>query len=118
MNHKHEALWLTKNYRLYMLCTLILFNLLHIIVGSKLILIKVKFEFQNVVVHILRFFAYVQDCQMMPSKFKLIAYYDTSYTSPFLVKIGSPVVYFHPSLNITPLYSRFYPRNPCGIAKK
>jgi hypothetical protein len=39
---------------------------------------------------------------MMPSKFKLIVYYDTNYTSPFLVKIGSPVMCFHPSLNITP----------------
>ncbi len=53
--------------------------------------------------HILRFFAYVYDYQMMPSKFKLIVYYDISYTSPFLVKIGSLVVCFHPSLNITPL---------------
>jgi hypothetical protein len=32
----------------------------------------------------------------MPSKFKLIVYYDTSYASPFLVKIGSPIVCFHP----------------------
>jgi hypothetical protein len=51
-------------------------------------------DFQNVVVHILRLFAYVYDCQMMPSKFKLTMYYDTSYTSPFLVKISSPIVCF------------------------
>ncbi len=46
--------------------------------------------------HILSCFASVQDYQMIPSKFKLIAYYDTSYTSPFLVKINSHVVCFHP----------------------
>jgi hypothetical protein len=33
---------------------------------------------------------------MMSSKFKLIVYYDTNYTSPFLVKIGSPIVCFDP----------------------
>jgi hypothetical protein len=33
---------------------------------------------------------------MMSSKFKLIVYYDTNYTLPFLVKIGSPIVCFHP----------------------
>jgi len=32
---------------------------------------------------------------MMSSKFKLTAYYDTSYTSPFLVIIDSPVMCFH-----------------------
>jgi hypothetical protein len=31
---------------------------------------------------------------MMPSKFKLITYYDTNYISPFLVKIGSPECVF------------------------
>ncbi len=32
----------------------------------------------------------------MPSKFELVTYYDTNYTSPFLVKIGSFVMCFHP----------------------
>jgi hypothetical protein len=32
---------------------------------------------------------------MMTSKFKFIVYYDISYTSPFLVKIGSLVMCFH-----------------------
>jgi hypothetical protein len=32
---------------------------------------------------------------MMPSKFKLTTNYDTSYTSPFLVKIDSPIMCFH-----------------------
>ncbi len=45
-----------------------------------------EFEFQNVVMHILGFFPYVYDCQMMPSKFKFITYYDINYTSPFLVE--------------------------------
>jgi len=31
---------------------------------------------------------------MMPSKFELTMYYDISYTSPFLVKIGSPIMCF------------------------
>jgi len=35
MNHKHEALWPFKNYKLYALSTLILSNLLHLIIGSK-----------------------------------------------------------------------------------
>jgi hypothetical protein len=38
MNHKHEALWPLKNCKLYILCTLILFNPPHLIVGSRLIL--------------------------------------------------------------------------------
>jgi len=40
MNRKHEALWPLKNYKLYILCTLILSNPLHLTVGSKLILIQ------------------------------------------------------------------------------
>jgi hypothetical protein len=56
MSHKHEALWPRKNCTLHTLCTLILFNPLHLTIGLRLILIQVKFEFQNVVVHILRFF--------------------------------------------------------------
>ncbi len=38
MDHKHEALWPSKNCKLYTLCTLILFNPLHLTIGSKLIL--------------------------------------------------------------------------------
>ncbi len=37
----------------------------------------------------------------MPSKFELIAYYDASYTSPFLTKISSPIVCFHPYFDTT-----------------
>jgi len=40
MNHKHEAIWPLKHYKLYPMCTLILFNLPHLIVGSRLILIQ------------------------------------------------------------------------------
>jgi hypothetical protein len=36
---------------------------------------------------------------MMLLKFKLIMYYDSSYTSPFLVKIGSLVMCFHPIIS-------------------
>jgi hypothetical protein len=43
MNHKHEALWLLKNYKLYILCTLILSNPPHLTVGSKLILTQNEF---------------------------------------------------------------------------
>jgi len=35
MNHKYETLWLLKNYKLYTMCTLILFNPFHLTVGSK-----------------------------------------------------------------------------------
>jgi hypothetical protein len=38
MNHKYEALWPSKKYKLYILCTLILFNALHLNIGLKLIL--------------------------------------------------------------------------------
>jgi hypothetical protein len=40
MNHKHETLWPLKNYKLYIMCTLILFNPFHLIVGSKEYLIQ------------------------------------------------------------------------------
>jgi hypothetical protein len=53
MNHKYEALWSLKNYKLYTLCTLILSNPSHLTIASRLIL---NFEFQNVVVQILKFF--------------------------------------------------------------
>jgi hypothetical protein len=35
MTHKHDALWLLKICKLYILCTLILFNPFHLIVDSK-----------------------------------------------------------------------------------
>jgi hypothetical protein len=38
MTYKHEALWPLRHCKLYTLCTLILFNALHLIVESKLIL--------------------------------------------------------------------------------
>jgi hypothetical protein len=44
---KHETLWPLKNFKLYILCTLILFNPFHLIVGLRLIMIQN--EFQNVV---------------------------------------------------------------------
>jgi len=40
MNHKHEALWLLKKYMLYILCTLILYNPLHLTIGLSWILIQ------------------------------------------------------------------------------
>jgi hypothetical protein len=43
MNHKHEALWLLKNCKLYILCTLILSNPLHLTIGMKLILTQNEF---------------------------------------------------------------------------
>jgi hypothetical protein len=48
MNHKYETLWQLKKYKLCIVCTLILSNPLHLIVGSRLISLKVNFEFQNV----------------------------------------------------------------------
>jgi hypothetical protein len=38
MDHKHEALWPLKNYKLNIMCTLILFNSPHRAIGSRLIL--------------------------------------------------------------------------------
>jgi hypothetical protein len=72
MNHKHEALWSLKNYKLYTLCTLILFNPLHVTVGSRLILTQSDFEFQNVVVQIIKFF-YLCLCQPKDA-IKILAY--------------------------------------------
>jgi hypothetical protein len=40
MNHKHEALWLLKNCKLYIICRLILSNFFHLTTASKLILIE------------------------------------------------------------------------------
>jgi hypothetical protein len=37
-SQKHEALWFFKNCKLYTIYTLILFNLPHLAIGSKLIL--------------------------------------------------------------------------------
>jgi len=55
MNHKHEALWSLKNYKLYTICTIIFSNYFHLTIGSRLILI------QNVVMQTLKFFACVYD---------------------------------------------------------
>ncbi len=59
---------------LYILCTLILSNSFHITIGSSLILIQMIFDFQNVVMHILNVFSYVQDFQKMSSRFQLTTY--------------------------------------------
>jgi hypothetical protein len=60
MNHKHEALWLLKNCKLYTLCTLILFNPPHLTIGTRLILIQSELlSSKNVVVQILKFLACV-----------------------------------------------------------
>jgi hypothetical protein len=40
MNHKHEALWLMKKYKLNIVCTLILFNHFHLTIESILTLIQ------------------------------------------------------------------------------
>ncbi len=37
---QQEALWLLKNYKLYIVCTLILSNPLHLIIKARLILIQ------------------------------------------------------------------------------
>jgi len=59
MNHKHEALRSLKNCKLYILCTLILSDPPHLIVGSKLILIQNELEFKNMVMYVLKFFTCV-----------------------------------------------------------
>jgi hypothetical protein len=38
MDHKHDALWPLKNCKLCNMCTLILFNPLHLTIRSRLIL--------------------------------------------------------------------------------
>jgi hypothetical protein len=43
MNHKHEALWPQKNYKVYILYTLILSNPPHLSIGSKLIIAQMEF---------------------------------------------------------------------------
>jgi hypothetical protein len=45
--------------KLYILCTLILYSLFHLIVESRLILTKSELEFQIVVMSILKYFACV-----------------------------------------------------------
>ncbi len=57
-----------------------------------------NFEFQNVVVQILKFLTCVKVGQKMPSRILFIMYYNTCYTSHFLNKSGSPLVCFHPKI--------------------
>jgi hypothetical protein len=48
MNYNHKVLWLLKNYKFYTLYTLILSNLPHLTVGSKLVLSsKMLCKFQS-----------------------------------------------------------------------
>jgi len=48
-----------KKLHIIYVCTLILHSPFHLTIGSRLILIQSEFEFSNVVMHILKCFAYV-----------------------------------------------------------
>jgi len=67
MNHKHEALWvIEKMYVIYFM------HIDFIQSFSSNHWIKLSFEFQNVVMHILKFFfSYVWGFQKMPLGFQL-----------------------------------------------
>ncbi len=43
MNHKHEALWPSKEHKLYIMYRLILSNPLHLTIGTKVSLIQIEF---------------------------------------------------------------------------
>jgi hypothetical protein len=63
MKHKHEALWLLKDYKLCILSTGFIQS------SSFNCWIKINFEFKNVIMQILKFFICVYDNQRMPSTF-------------------------------------------------
>jgi len=116
MNHKHEAPWLLKKCTLYTLCTLILSNPLHLTIGSNLIKwFKMSFEFQNFVMHILKFY-------FLMFRILIKCHQDFSLTHTYhaytffgwkVVKNGSPIVWFHPILiNFAKLVSCFQNISP------
>jgi len=89
MNHKHEALWPLKRCTLYILCTLILFNSLHLTIGSSLNLIqnelwvpKCCHAHSNLFLLMFRVF---KKCYW---DLGLLHTYHTCYTSLFWVKSG------------------------------
>jgi hypothetical protein len=89
----NNVLWTTnmrpygwiKNCTLYMLRSLILFNPFHLTVGSKLILTENEIWVSEYCAHS-RVFWLCIGLSNDAIKFSFIAYYDTSYTSLFLVK--------------------------------
>jgi hypothetical protein len=71
------------SYR-YILCTLILSNPFHLIIGSRLILIQNELRIPKCCHANSKFFSYVYNSHKMSLKFQLIVYHDTCYTSLFL----------------------------------
>jgi hypothetical protein len=96
MNHKHEALWSLKRCTLYVLCTLILFNFLHLTIGSNLTLIQNELWIPKCChAHFKVLFIIFKVSKKCHQDFSLLHTYYTCYTSFFEVKSGSPIVCFH-----------------------
>ncbi len=97
MNHKHEALWLLKKCTLYILCTLILSNPLHLTIGWSLILIQNKLWITKCCrAHSEVFNFMFKIYFLIHQDFSQLCIYHICYTSFFWMKSGSPAMCFHP----------------------
>ncbi len=95
MNHKHEALWPLKHCKLYILCTLILFNPFHLTIGSTLILTQNELWIPKCCANSKVFFIVFRLVKGCHQDFSLLCII-ILVTSPFLNKSGSLLVCFHP----------------------
>jgi len=101
MNHKHEALWPLKRCTLYILCTLILSNSLHLTIGLSLILIKNELWVPKCChAHSKILFSMFRVSRKCHQDFNLLHIYYTCYTSFLGVKNGSPIMCFHSTIMI------------------
>jgi hypothetical protein len=97
MNHKDDALWLLKRCTLYILCTLILRNSLHLTIGSSLTLIHNELWIPKCChAHFKVLFPMFKVFKKCHQDFNLLHTYYTYYTSYFWMKSGSFIVCFHP----------------------
>jgi hypothetical protein len=88
-HHKHEALWLLKKCTLYTLCTLILFNPLHLTIGWDLTFIQNELWVPRCChAHSKVFILMFKIFKRCHQDFSLLHTYYTWYTSLFWVKCG------------------------------
>jgi hypothetical protein len=72
MNLKHEALWPLKNYKLYIVYALILYNSFHLIIGSRLILTQSELLVLKCCHANFKVFSCIYDSQRIQSNFNLL----------------------------------------------
>jgi len=97
MNHKHEALWMLKNYKLYIMCTLIWYNHTHLTIGSKLILIQNELWVKKCCCsNLKRFLLMFKITKGCHQNFILLHIIILIIHYLFWTKNGSPLACFHP----------------------